>query len=64
MSRSSRNDPNRNRNGKTRRYILLSRVVTGVFARSFAGSSALECKEQSSGWVRTKGDHTTPKAAE
>ena len=38
-------------------------VATGVFVRSFTGSSLSERSEQSSQWVRVKGDHTTPKAA-
>ena len=39
-------------------------VATGVFVRSFTGNSYSERSEHSSKWVRTKGPHTTPKAAE
>ena len=39
-------------------------VAAGVFVRSFTGSSYSERSEHSSQWVRTKGAHTTPKAAE
>ena len=37
-------------------------VATGVFVRSFTGNSYSERSEHSSQWVRTKGDHTTPRA--
>ena len=37
-------------------------VATGVFVRSFTGSSYSERSEHSSQWVRTKGEHTTPRA--
>ena len=36
-------------------------VATGVFVRSFTGSSHSERSERSSQWVRTKGEHTTPR---
>ncbi len=37
-------------------------VATGVFVRSFTGGSYSERSPHSSKWVRTKGDHTTPRA--
>ncbi len=43
---------------------LKNGVATGVFVRSFVGSSASERSSQSSQWVRIKGGHTTPRAAE
>ena len=39
-------------------------VATGVFVRSFTGGSYSERSEHSSKWVRTKGDHTTPRAGQ
>ena len=42
---------------------LKNGVATGVFVRSFVGSSLSERSEHSSEWVRTKGDHTTPRAS-
>ena len=41
---------------------LQNGVATGVFIRSFTGGSYSERSEHSSKWVRTKGDHTTPRA--
>ena len=41
---------------------LKNGVATGVFVRSFVGSSLSERSSGSSKWVRTKGDHTTPRA--
>ena len=41
---------------------LQNGVATGVFVRSFTGGSYSERSEYSSRWVRTKGDHTTPRA--
>ena len=39
-------------------------VATGVFVRSFTGDDYTEGADQSSEWVRVKGEETTPKAAE
>ena len=39
-------------------------VATGVFVRSFTDSSYSERSQHSSRWVRVKGEHTTPRAAE
>ena len=41
---------------------LQNGVATGVFVRSFTGGSRSERSEQSSKWVRVKGEHTTPRA--
>ena len=38
-------------------------VATGVFVRSFTDGSYSERSEDSSGWVRVKGERTTPRAA-
>ena len=43
---------------------LQNGVPTGVFVRSFTGTSLSERSEHSSKWVRTKGPHTTPRAAQ
>ena len=43
---------------------LQNGVATGVFVRSFTGGSYSENAAASSQWVRTKGDHTTPKAGQ
>ena len=43
---------------------LTNDVATGVFVRSFTGGDHSERSERSSPWVRTKGDHTTPRAAQ
>ncbi len=43
---------------------LTNDVATGVFVRSFTGGSYSERSEHSSKWVRTKGDHTTPRAGQ
>ena len=42
---------------------LKNDVVTGVFVRSFTGSSYSERAAGSSNWVRVKGEQTTPRAA-
>jgi hypothetical protein len=42
---------------------LTNGTATGVFVRSFTGSSYSEHNKHSSQWVRTKGENTTPKAA-
>ena len=39
-------------------------VATGVFVRSFTDGSYSERSQHSSRWVRVKGEHTTPRAAE
>jgi hypothetical protein len=43
---------------------LTNGAATGVFVRSFTGGSYSERSKHSSEWVRTKGAHTTPKAAQ
>ena len=43
---------------------LRNGVATGVFIRSFTGGNYNEDSPESSRWVRLKGEHTTPKAAE
>ncbi len=43
---------------------LTNDVATGVFVRSFTGASRSERSQHSSQWVRTKGDHTTPRASQ
>ena len=43
---------------------LTNDVATGVFMRSFTGGDHSERSGHSSPWVRTKGDHTTPRAAQ
>ncbi len=39
-------------------------LATGVFVRSFTGGDYSEGSAESSQWVRVKGEHTTPKAAQ
>ncbi len=43
---------------------LKNGVATGVFVRSFTGGGHSERAPASTEWVRVKGDHTTPRAAE
>ncbi len=42
---------------------LRNGVATGVFVRAFVGRLRSERSEHSSGWVRVKGEQTTPRAA-
>ncbi len=42
---------------------LRNGVATGVFVRAFVGRLRSERSEHSSGWVRVKGESTTPRAA-
>ncbi len=42
---------------------LRNGVATGVFVRAFVGRLRSERSEHSSGWVRVKGEQTTPQAA-
>ena len=42
---------------------LRNGVATGVFVRAFVGRLRSERSEHSSGWVRVKGERTTPRAA-
>ena len=42
---------------------LRNGVATGVFVRAFVGGLRSERSEHSSGWVRVKGEQTTPRAA-
>ncbi len=42
---------------------LTNGVATGVFVRAFVGGLRSESSEHSSGWVRVKGEQTTPRAA-
>ena len=42
---------------------LRNGVATGVFVRAFVGRLRSERSEHSSGWVRVKGERTTPQAA-
>ena len=42
---------------------LRNGVATGVFVRAFVGQLRSERSEHSSGWVRVKGESTTPQAA-
>ena len=43
---------------------LKNGVATGVFVRAFVGRLRSEHSEHSSGWVRVKGEATTPRAAQ